>query len=494
MNNGTYGTVSKAKGRIRIEADAHVLRRLKRMLGIGRAGAITLPDTPDAAEDVEWFHRRYPLTFEPATLRDEIHLKARLARIDREAVGAILSGQTQALPCETAIPLRDYQRACVDILRLRKRILCGDSLGLGKTANAIGWADFLKQHKRIRFVVMDECQELRKDGTAKYEAAQMIAAEAEYALGLTATPTYNYGDEIYRVLEVLSPGCLGTASEFFRDWCSSWGRNWIVSDPPALGQSLVDRQLILRRRRRDVGRELPALNILVEAVPYDAKRLEAIKEESVRLAKLALGGAFNEAGQAIRQLDLKMRQVTGIAKAPYVADFVKRLADSGEKVLLAGWHREVYAIWHNILGKRAVFYTGTESPAAKQAAVDAFTSGAADVFIISLRSGAGLDGLQKVASIIAVGELDWSPEVHNQLAGRLNRDGQDDIVTLCYLIAAGGSDPLLASILNLKGEQAKGIRDPGDNGARDLFTGSAAITREETRGKLLAKAVLEGLK
>jgi SNF2 family DNA or RNA helicase len=310
----------------------------------------------------------------------------------------------------------------------------------------------------------------------------------------TATPTYNYGDEIFRILDVLNPGCLGTASEFFQDWCSSYGRNRIVSDPSALGQSLVDRQLILRRRRRDVGRELPALNIIVEAVPYDAKRLEAIKEESVRLAKLALGGAFNEAGQAIRQLDLKMRQVTGIAKAPYVADFVKRLADSGEKVVLAGWHREVYAIWYNILGKRAVFYTGTESPAAKQVAVDAFTSGAADVFIISLRSGAGLDGLQKVASICVVGELDWSPEVHNQLAGRLNRDGQDDIVTLCYLVAQGGSDPLLASILNLKGEQAKGIRDPGDNGARDLFTGSAAITRDDTRGKLLAKAVLEGLK
>jgi hypothetical protein len=40
--------------------------------------------------------------------------------------------------------------------------------------------------------------------------------------------------------------------------------------------------------------------------------------------------------------DWKMRQATGIAKAPYVAEFVKLLLESEQKVVLFGWHRDVY--------------------------------------------------------------------------------------------------------------------------------------------------------
>jgi hypothetical protein len=58
-----------------------------------------------------------------------------------------------------------------------------------------------------------------------------------------------------------------------------------------------------------------------------------------------------------------MRQATGIAKAPYVAEFVRLLLDSEQKVLLFGWHREVYNIWlHALREFKPLLYTGTESP------------------------------------------------------------------------------------------------------------------------------------
>src|SRR5579884_3848269 len=43
---------------------------------------------------------------------------------------------------------------------------------------------------------------------------------------------------------------------------------------------------------------------------------------------------------------------------------------------------------------------------------------------MSLRSGAGLDGLQEDCTVGVFGELDWSPEQHRQCIGRLDRDGQ----------------------------------------------------------------------
>ena len=53
------------------------------------------------------------------------------------------------------------------------------------------------------------------------------------------------------------------------------------------------------------------------------------------------------------------RHATGMAKAAHVAALVRMLVESGERVLLAGWHRDVYAVWLKLLGDlRPVMFTG----------------------------------------------------------------------------------------------------------------------------------------
>ncbi len=87
-------------------------------------------------------------------------------------------------------------------------------------------------------------------------------------------------------------------------------------------------------------------------------------------------------------------------------------------------------------------------------------AGEAQVMFISLRSGAGLDGLQEAAKVVVLGELDWSPGVHEQVIGRIARDGQDEPVVAYYLVAEQGADPTIAQVLGLKRQQIEGIRDP----------------------------------
>src|SRR5690606_38104549 len=86
--------------------------------------------------------------------------------------------------------------------------------------------------------------------------------------------------------------------------------------------------------------------------------------------------------------------------------------------------------------------------------------GHTNLMIMSLRSGAGLDGLQHRARTIVFGELDWSPQVHAQCAGRLRRPGQTRQVDAIYLHTEGGSDPSVMSVLGLKASQSQGIVDP----------------------------------
>ncbi|MFV1530600.1 DEAD/DEAH box helicase [Phaeobacter sp. A90a-4f] len=359
---------------------------------------------------------------------------------------------------------------------------------LFRYSNIAAWADYAET-LGIKTVCFDEIQELRHGTeTAKGRGAKAFCDAADYHIGLTATPIYNYGAEIWNVVEFIAPGALGTWHEFVINWCTSHGSHWVVKDPAALGAFLIDEGIALRRTNEDpeVARTLPALSKIVTEVGWNEGDAESNRELQIRLAQRVLSGGFHERGQAARELDVMLRQETGIAKARAVAAYVRTLVDGGEPVLLAGWHRGVYEIWLDALGDlNPVMYTGSESQARKRQAKQAFLSGQSSLMIMSLRSGAGLDGLQHVCRHVVYGEFDWSPQVHTQFTGRVRRRGQTHPVTAHFLHVEGGSDPVIMSTLGLKASQSHGILNP-------FVAIESATPLDDTRMRTLAKAVLEG--
>lgn len=362
-------------------------------------------------------------------------------------------------------------------------------------AKSIGWAD-IADTGMFKTKIWDECQELRtgkgKPGqpVRKGEVAAIFAKHAKVRLGLTATPIYNYGDEIYEIMEFVQPDLLGRTDEFRLEWCGSGGQ---VKDPDALGTYLRDTGYFLRRDEEDPTvqvawkQALPPLNTLDFEVDYDDASVKEEEALTRRLAMQVLNSSFVEAGKAARELDLKMRQLTGIAKARSVAAYVRMLLMESERVLLAGWHREVYSIWEKELARfNPCFYTGTETAAGKARSIEAFTKGDSRVMFMSLRSGKGVDGLQGYCTEAVVGEFDWSPQVHYQFFRRLRRPGMDPArpVTGHYLHTNFGSDPVIMEMLGVKADQSRGINDPGI-APKPRFT-------DETRIRRLAQYVLDG--
>lgn len=341
-----------------------------------------------------------------------------------------------------------------------------------------GWVDHLAG--RVNTVIFDEAQELRRSDSDKYRAAGRIADGAGMRVGLTATPVYNYAGEIHNLLSVLAPDALGSREEFAREWGGGyWHDKLAVRDPRALGTYLRDQGLMLRRTRADVGRELPEVVRVPHTVDADRKVHDQMIEGAVDLAEIVLHGERKEAFVASGDLDWRLRHATGVAKAPYVAEFVRMLLESERKVVLFGWHRDVYDIWLDRLAEfNPVLYTGSETPAQKETAKERFLhvtrysdtgevtapehacANEARVLIMSLRSGAGLDGLQEATSAVVFGELDWSPAMHDQCIGRLHRDGQTSGVVAYFLVSEMGSDPVIADVLNVKRAQSEPLRDP----------------------------------
>jgi SWI/SNF-related matrix-associated actin-dependent regulator of chromatin subfamily A-like protein 1 len=146
------------------------------------------------------------------------------------------------------------------------------------------------------------------------------------------------------------------------------------------------------------------------------------------------------------------RRLMGIALAPQIAEYAADfLEGSDEKLAIFGWHIEVLDIFENELSRfGTVRIDGRKSPSARQKAVDDFINRSnTRVFIGNIQSaGTGLDGLQKVCSRAYLAEPDWVPAQNEQAVSRLDRIGQENLVTAEIFVAPGSiSEKILVRAL-----------------------------------------------
>ncbi len=316
-----------------------------------------------------------------------------------------------------------------------------------------GWKQALPQ-MNFHTVVFDEVQELRRTGTEKYSAASLLSESCQRVMGLSGTPIYNYGSEIWNVINILDYHFLGDWETFTREWCAGYG-NRIVQKPQLLGDHLRREGLMLRRTKQEVLPELPEKRRLVQEIDADdALYVQLMAPVWEKLYRWRQDQALSASARSLLedQISQEARQATGLAKAPYVCQFVKALVNAGEKVLLFAHHHAVMDIYKKELkNERPAFITGRETAAQKEDAVDKFMLGKTDLCVISLRAASGLN-LQR-ATCVVFGELDWSPAVHSQAEDRAHRIGQRDSLLCYYLLSPRGSDQDMQEALGLKVSQ-----------------------------------------
>lgn len=479
----------------------------------------------DVAADLEWFMSRYPLLMGESD-RTVLHNSAQSYfkdQAERERIflpDFVPTERPGLLPGQS---LRWYQKTFLDLAEKTRSLLLIDDVGLGKTYEGLAlglvpgtlplvivvqphlqkqweekarefinlrvhsvkgnkpydlppsdiyifkytqlspWVDVLTQGW-VKAIVFDEVQQLRTGtSSAKGQAADAVCQHVPYRVGMTATLLYNYGIEAFNIIDIIRPRALGTRADFLREWCTDDGQGkGIVKDPDALGTYLRECHLILRRTKADVGQEAKQTEPNLEWVPPNEKAIQDSEDLAEMLARNVFSSDFQSAGASARELDTRLREMTGVTKARAVAAYVRMVIESGQPVVLFGWHREVYRIWQEELGDlNPLWYTGSESPVQKERNKKAFINGESNLFIMSLRSGEGADGIQHRCSTVIFGELDWSPQIHVQCIGRLDRDGQEDEVFVIYVVTNYGSDPVIIDIQGLKSSQSRGVTDPG---------------------------------
>ncbi len=330
-----------------------------------------------------------------------------------------------------------------------------------------GWKEVLPQ-QGFRTVIFDEMQELRRNGTGKYSAASLLSEACENCIGLSGTPIYNQGGEIWNVVNIIDFHFLGDWESFSREWCYGYNTA-VVAKPELLGEHLRSEGLMLRRLKSDVLTQLAPKRRLVQEIDWDDAVYRELMAPVARQLQL-LRATDDPSRRAIIEdaISQTQRQATGIAKAPFVCAFVKALVEGGEKVLLMAHHHAVMDIYKKELkAQHPKFITGRETDRQKDEAASAFMEGRTDLLCISLRSASGLN-LQR-ATCVVFGELDWSPAVHSQAEDRAHRIGQQDSLLCYYLVSPKGSDRDMQDALGLKVSQFVAIMGDSTPSREDQF-------------------------
>ena len=221
--------------------------------------------------------------------------------------------------------------------------------------------------------------------------------------------------------------------------------------------ALMTGAFYLRRLRNDVltlpgkGRQTVATEMTGKA----ARDYLRAQQDLIAYVRAERGDkAANKAAQAEALVMLNtLRQLVGRAKIQSVVAYVTDLVEEGEQVFVAAWHADVVkGICEGLAKYDVVTITGQDTTAQKQASVEAFQAGQANVLVGNIVA-AGVGHTLTAARHIVVAELPWTPGDLQQVEDRLDRIGQTRNVLSHIMLGANGIptvDERLMAILNDK--------------------------------------------
>ena len=401
---------------------------------------------------------------------------------------AYLSKEKHSFPALIVAPLvtlTNWQREIEKFLKKKGKngkIIDGETpssmmIRNGKLAN-IGEYDFYiinyeLLHKRlpdllklgIRSVVCDEVQHLRSKTTQKYSAVKQLSAseDIKYRVGLSGTPIYNRGSEIWPIVDILKPGLLGSFKEFCEYFCyvNEKGKAIVLENKRDTLRKQLTKHVMLRRKKSDVLKELKDKVRYREMIQADEKfyKAELSKiwkklEEEQKFAE----SAFDKSASYHRAIESE-RQAAGLAKLKHVTDFVTNIMEIEESVVVFCHHRAIHNLLHQSLANyNPASIIGGQTDVVRQREIDRFQKGQTKLMIAGLRAGNVGINLTN-AKYVIFAELDWSPAIHRQAEDRLHRIGQKNTVFAYYLVGKGTLDEHVSEILVDKSYEIDTILD-----------------------------------
>jgi superfamily II DNA or RNA helicase len=334
-------------------------------------------------------------------------------------------------------------------------------------------------------VVLDEAQNIKNAST---HAAQVVGQlQTRHRLCLSGTPMENHLGEIWSLFHFLMPGFLGSQARFkelFRTPIEKLG------DPERMHQLRARiTPVMLRRTKALVAHELPPKVETIERVELSGKQADLY--ETIRLGmEKTVREALNTKGLAKSQITIldalmKLRQVCcdprllklaaaqkvkTSAKLEHLMELLPEMVAEGRRILLFSQFTSMLTLIEAELKLRGIPWVKlTGQSQNRDALIEQFTSGAAPIFLISLKAGGVGLNLPQADTVIHYDPW-WNPAVENQATDRAHRIGQTQTVFVYKLVAQGTIEERILALQERKAALADSMYSGATGRKQPLFT------------------------
>lgn len=215
------------------------------------------------------------------------------------------------------------------------------------------------------------------------------------------------------------------------------------------------KDLVIRRKKEQVLTELPKKqrNDLYVELAKDEK------SEYMKLLKELFGKWKMDGKPSVYHMP-KLQGYLIEKKLPRLVEMIDEFLDNDRPILIFSCYLEPLKLLTAHYGDRAALLTGEMNKKDRQVSIDRLVNGEAKVGLFSLKAaGMGIDGLQKVIDTVVFIDQDWVPANHEQAEDRTHRIGQTSQVQVYYMVCADTIDEYMRDLLREKQEVADVIVD-----------------------------------
>lgn len=345
-------------------------------------------------------------------------------------------------------------------------------------------------------IVLDEADALRNPASRRAQLIlgddcdlrQCLGARADRIWALTGTPAPKHYGELWTLLHALRPELIRAGGhakrpmshmEFLHKFCVV-DRASDPRSPRILGSrnsALLKPALqafMLRRRKKDVLKSLPALRFGLMPVEIDPDIVPEIVMADLALIESKLDALdIDEMGVLDRLASSAVwptyRRLLGMIKGRIAHEIIAaELLGNTEKLIVFAHHRDVLDALYastKALGLHPVLITGDTSTAQRHRAVDQFQNLATHRLFLGQTVAAGATITLTAASQVLFVEPSTVPRDNVQAASRAHRIGQKNGVFARYLCVA---DSLDEKIMKLIGRRTDELAQLFDDEAENL--------------------------
>lgn len=323
----------------------------------------------------------------------------------------------------------------------------------------------------FKLLIGDEVQAIGNPSSRRSRAFMRLSKKIPDVIGMSGTPAMSKPAQFWPLLNILEPEKFKSQRSFLYRYCAPKHNGFSLQFNGASNVKELHGLLVscmLRRTKAEVMKDLPRK--VLEVVPLE------VDAQAFQEYKMAEAVAFTPDGSSEKEM---RERIAGLLRTAYalkeknLLQWVRDFLDSGRKLLLFAWHRDVVDLLFSTLHDfhPAKIYGGMNQAEREDARRRFIEDGACRVMVANIQSGGvGIDGFQDVCSDVAFAEFSHTPNAHRQAEDRLHRSGQKSSVTSYYLVAPGTVDMDAVEVLDDRAKMLDGVLDGKEAADVDLLS------------------------